>query len=75
LRAVRQLADDVIEHMRRHGGRATGRDFGGDGAGNLKVEIGRLQAEFRFLGLDEDVGEDRNGIAALDHAMDVAQRL
>ena len=48
----------------------------GDRLDHLEVEIGRLQARAcRLLGADQHVGEDRNGVAPLDHAMHVAQRL
>ena len=74
LRAVRQLAHDVVEHMRRHGGRAAGSGFRGQGLRHLEVEVGRLQRQAGIFGADQHVAEDRNGIAAFDHAMDVAQR-
>ena len=75
LRAFGQLAHDLVEHVRRHRGGAAGRDLGGDRIGDFEIEIGRLQAELALVGLDQHVGEDRDGIAALDHAMHVAQRL
>ena len=72
--AVRQLAYDVIEHVGRHGRRAAGPSFGRDGVGYFKIEVGRLQAEFRAIGADEHVGEDRNGVAPLHGAMHVPER-
>ena len=75
LRAVGQFAHDVVEHMRRHGGRAAGGGFSGQRFGHLEVEVGGLQRQPRVFGADQHVAEDRNGVAALDHAMDVAQRL
>ena len=75
LRAVGQFAHDVVKHMRRHGGRAAGRGFRGKRLRHLKVEVGGLQRQPRVFGADQHVAEDRNGVAALDHAMDVAQRL
>ena len=74
LRAVGQFADDVVEHVRRHGGRAGGRGFRRQRFGHLEVEVGRLQRQLGVFGADQHVAEDRNGVAALDHAMDVAQR-
>ena len=52
-----------------------GRDLGRDRLDHLEVEVGGLEAERRLLGPHQHVGEDRNGVAPLDHAMDVAQRL
>ena len=74
LRAVGQFADDVVEHMRRHGGGAAGRGFRRQRFGHLEVEVGRLQRQPGVFGADQHVAEDRDGVAALDHAMDVAQR-
>ncbi|MFK4607304.1 hypothetical protein ABIF57_006756 [Bradyrhizobium diazoefficiens] len=74
LGAVRQLAHDVVEHVRRHGGGAGSRGFRGQGFRHLEVEVGRLQRQFRVLGPDQHIAEDRNRIAALDHAVDMAQR-
>src|SRR4029434_1648368 len=42
---------------------------------NLKIKIGRLETQFAPFGFHEDVGENWNSVAPLDHAMDVAQRL
>jgi hypothetical protein len=75
LRAFRQLADDFVEHVRRHGGRARGSDLGRNRLDHLQVEIGGLQVERRFFRAHQHVGEDRNGVTALHHAMHVAQRL
>jgi hypothetical protein len=74
LRSFRQLAHDVVDHMRRHRGRAAGRDLRRDRLVHLEIEIGCFQRELRFFRADQDVGEDRNGIAPLDHAMDMSKR-
>src|SRR6185295_9031238 len=42
--------------------------------GHLQVEVGRLQRQAGIFGADQHIAEDRDGVAALDHAMDVAQR-
>ena len=52
-----------------------GETSAGDRLDDLEIEIGGLQAQRRLLGPDQHVGEDRNGVAPLDHAMHVAQRL
>ena len=75
LRALRQLAHDVVDHMRRHGGRAALGDVGGDGFGRLEVEVGALQRQSAVRGLDQHVGQDRDRVAPLDDAMDVSQSL
>ncbi|MEZ0058327.1 hypothetical protein ABIF26_003835 [Bradyrhizobium elkanii] len=71
LRAVGQLADDVVEHVRGHRGRAGGSGFGGQGLRHLEVEVGRFQRQFGALGADQHVAEDRDGVATLDHAVNV----
>ena len=38
------------------------------------VEIGRLQRQPGVFGADQHVAQNRDGVATLDHAMDVAQR-
>ena len=74
LRAIGQFAHDVVEHVRRHGGGTAGSGFRGKRLRHLEVEIGCLQRQPGIFGSDQHVAEDRNGVAALDHAMDVAQR-
>src|SRR5262249_17905978 len=54
---------------------AGGADLGGDRLGDLDIEVGRFEGELRFLRLDQHVGENWNGIAPLDHAVDMAERL
>ncbi len=51
-----------------------GPDFGRDGVGDLEIEVGRLQAEFRAIGANEHVGKDGNGVASFDGAMHVPER-
>jgi hypothetical protein len=75
LRALGQLAHDLVEHVRRYRRGAAGRCLGGDAVGHFQVEVGRLQAELALVGLDQDVGQDRDGIAPLNHAMHMAQGL
>jgi hypothetical protein len=75
LRAFGQLAHDLVEHVRRHGGGPARRHLGGDGLGHFEIEIGGLEGQLRFVGLDQHIGQNRDRVAPLDHAMDVAQRL
>ena len=75
LRAIGQLAHDVVKHMCRHGRRTAGGNLGCGRVRHFKIEIRGFQAQLAAVGLHQDVGENWNGIAALDHAMDVAQRL
>ena len=74
LRALRQLAHDVVDHMRRNGRRAVLGDVGWNRLGSLEVEVGALQRQPAVPGLDQHVGEDRDGVAPLDDAMDVPKR-
>src|SRR5262249_6198957 len=50
-------------------------DLGGDRLGDLDIKVGRFEGELRFLRLDQHVGENWNGVAPLDHAVDMAERL
>jgi hypothetical protein len=63
-----------MSNMRRHRGGAAGRGFRRKRLGDLEVEVGGLQRQPPAFGADQHVAQDRNGVAALDHAMDVAQR-
>jgi hypothetical protein len=74
LRSFRQLAHDVVEHVRRHGGRAAVADFGGERFDDFEIEVGRLQAEAGILRPQKHVAEDGNRIATFDDAMNVSQR-
>ena len=52
------------------------RDVGRDALVDLQVEVGRHQPERAVLArLDQHVGEDRDGVAALHDRLDVAQAL
>ena len=75
LRALGQLAHDLVEHVGGHGGGAARRHLGGDAVDDFEIEVGGLQAELALLGLDQHIGQDRDGVAPFDHAVDVAQRL
>ncbi len=75
LRALRKLSHDLVKHMGGNGGRAPGRSFRRDGIRHFKIEVGRLQAEFPSVSLDQYVCQNRNGVAPLNHAVHVAQRL
>ena len=74
LRALGQLAHDVVEHVRGHRGRSAGRGFGGDGVGHFEIEVGRLQAQLRAVGAKQHVGENGNGVAPLYRAMHMPER-
>ena len=77
LTAIRQLARDVEQQMRRNGDRA--RDLDRDRAqafDHLQVQIGchDLERAIRRR-LDQDVRQDRDRIAPLDDGLDVRQAL
>ena len=75
LRALGELAHDLIEHVRRHRGRAAWAHLRRDGLRNLEIEVGRLEGELRFVRLDQHIRQNWDGVAALDHAVDMAERL
>ena len=74
LRALGELAHDLVEHVRRHRGDAARRDLAVDRLDHLEIEIGRLERKLCALGADQHVGENRDGVAPLDHAVDVGER-
>ena len=74
LRAFREFAHDVVDHVGGNCGRAILGDVGCNQFGRLKVEIGALQREFPVACLDQHIGEDRDGVAPLDDAMHVPKR-
>ena len=69
LGAFRQLAHDLVEHMGRHRGDAARIDLGRYGFYDFEIEIGSLQGEIGVVGTQQDIAENRNRIATLDHAM------
>ena len=75
LRAVRQLAHDVVEHVRGRGGRAVAQHVGRDGFDDLDVQIGGGELQRALGRLDHHVREDRDGVAPFDDALNMAQRL
>ncbi len=75
LRAVRQLADDIVKHVGRNGGAALPRHLGLDGLDNLNIEVGRCQRYGLALGVKKDIRQDRNCIAPFDHACHVVKSL
>ena len=74
LRTIRQLAYDVVEHMRGHGGRTRRRRLRGQRFRYLEIEVGGFQRQACTFGADQHIAQNRNGVAALDHAMHVTQR-
>src|SRR5262245_38213862 len=64
-----------MQHVGRHGNRAVLGDIGDDRFDDLDVEIGGGKAYFAGTRLDEDVGQYRYGIAPLDLALHMRQRL
>ena len=73
LGAVGQLAHDVVQHVRRHRHGAGLRDVGRRLVRHLALEVGGLELQRPLRGLEQDVGQDGNGRAPLDHARHVAE--
>ena len=72
-RPVGQLSHDIEQDLRRNGGRSGLPDIGRHRLRDLDVEVGCLEEEAGPLGAQEHVREDRDGVPALDDAMDVAE--
>ena len=73
LGTVRQFADDIVEHESGNGRRTGLLDHRRRGIGNFHIQIRRLQGEIRAFGRQQHIAENRDGIAALNDAMDVVQ--
>ena len=73
LGAVGKLAHDVVEHVRRRRGRTVAQHVGGQRLDNLDIQVGRGELELALARLDQDIGQDRDGVATLDHALDMVQ--
>ena len=74
LRAVGELAHDVVQRVRRDRHRARCIHLGGYGLDRLHVEVGRLQRQHAGgLGSDQYIAEYRDGIALLHDARDMAK--
>ena len=71
--ALRQFADDVVEGVRRRRGGPWLRHFGRQLVDHRQIHIGRGQRQGRPLRFDQDIGEDGDGIAALDDALHMRQ--
>ena len=74
-RAVGQLAHDLVQGDGRDGRRACALDLGGGVVDDLDIEVGRAEDDRVAFGLDQDVGEDRDGVAPLDHGLRLTDRL
>ena len=57
--AARQRVDEVGQELGRDRRRAVGLDLAGHPVGDPDLEVGRRQLEAGVLGLEQDVGEDR----------------
>ena len=76
LAAFGQFADDLEKGVCGDGGGAGLRHLGGNALVDLQVEVGRHQPQRAVVArLDEDVGQDGDGVAALDHRLDMAEAL
>ena len=49
--------------------------LGGDRLDDLDIEIGGGELDAVALRLHQDIGQDRNGVAPLDHALHMVERL
>ena len=63
-----------MQHHRRDGGGPRPFHHGGGTVNHFDIQIGRAEGHLRALSLDQDVGEDRNRIAAFHHRLGLCQR-
>ncbi len=75
LRVLGQLADDFVQRRRGSGAGAVTRRAGRHVLDDGNFHVGRGQRQRAVAHRQHDVGQDRNGIALLDHALNVSQRL
>jgi hypothetical protein len=75
VRAVGQLADDFIQRVGRGGDLAGLVDLGQALVDDLHVQVGGRERQGVAVGRQQDVRQDRDGVAALDDALHVTQRL
>ena len=76
LGAFGQLADDLVQGGGRGGGAARAGDLHpGHLLDHRDFHVGRGQLQHAVLGREQHIGQDGDGVAALDHALDMRQRL
>ncbi len=75
LGAVGQFADDLVEGVGRGGDLALDIHLGLGLVDHLHVEVGGGERQLVVAGAEQNVGQDRNGIAALDDALHVPEGL
>ena len=76
LGAVAQLADDVVQRMRRHGGAPFALDTPRHALDDLQIHVGGAQRQLSArLRAQQDIGQNGNRGAPLDDALYMAQGL
>ena len=73
--ALRELAHDVVEHVGGHRGGAIASGARRHRLDDLHVEVGRGQLQLVIARGEMHVGQDGNGVAPLDHARHMGERL
>ena len=73
LGAIGQLAHDVVQDVRGHRDRAGLGNVGRRLLQHLALQVGRLELQALVGGLQQDVGQNRDGRAPFHHARDVAK--
>ena len=74
LRAIRQLAHDVVKRVGGGRRRPAAHDVGAYGLHHFDIEIRRRQRQRSLLGMQQHIGQDRDRIAPLDDALHMVQR-
>ena len=68
-RAIRQLADDLVQSDGGNGGGPGAFDLGGGLVDHFDIQIGGAEIHVATLGFDQDIGKDRNGVAPFDNGL------
>ena len=75
LRSVGQLADDLVQSGGRSGAGAVAGRAGRHVLDDGDLHVGGGERQLAVAHRDHDIGQDRDGVAALHHTLDVGQCL
>ena len=74
LRAIGQLAGDVVKHLRRQRGAAARDRIGVHSLHGAQLQVGRREAQPPVRRFEHDIAQNRDGVGPFDHALRMAER-